>query len=165
MRMPKIWEILTKFKHMCMVRGWKTCESDDWVKIDEDYHNFLCAGEIHTSSFQRIASNKKCIVREGLSYNVVEASYVAWLFAKQPPEDLIKTAANSPDLFTRTAIYDMSPVLDGKRFCLKLNNTGSTVFKEFEKFLQHELKVSFKPLSSIGGSRMACSKRMMPELA
>lgn len=165
MRMPKIWEILTKFKQTCKVREWKTCESHDWVKTAEDYHNFLCVAEINTSSFRRIVSNRKCVVREGVSYNVVEASYIAWLFSKRPSEDLVRAAISNPDFFTRTAIYDMSPILDGKRFCLKINNTDSTVFQEFEMFLQHELKVNFKPLPSIRGSKMASGKQMMPELA
>jgi hypothetical protein len=34
----------------------------------------------------------------------------------------------------------------GKPLCLKLNETDSTVFKEFEKFLEKELGVEVKPV-------------------
>ncbi|RJS80155.1 hypothetical protein CW708_01070, partial [Candidatus Bathyarchaeota archaeon] len=44
------------------------------------------------------------------------------------------------------AVYDLSHVLEGGKTCIKLNNTDSSVFKEFEKFLKREFKVKIKPL-------------------
>jgi hypothetical protein len=148
MGMSRVWEILKKFKELCEVHGWKTSESEDWVETEESYHNFLCAGEIHPSSFKRITLNGKCIVREGLSYKVVDASYTAWLLSKKLSQDLARTILQNPDFKTRTAIYDFSPLLKGKDACLKLNKTNSPVFHEFENFLENELKVGLKPLQT-----------------
>jgi len=146
--MPRVWEILKKFKDCCRFRGWKTSESEDWVEIDDKYHNFLWARDIHPSSFERIVSNRKCIVREGLSYRVVEASYTACLLSETPSETLVKTIFENPDFSRRIALYDLSPLFQGKNLCVKLNYTDSSVFQEFESFLKEQLKVKLKPLSS-----------------
>jgi hypothetical protein len=149
MKMPKVWEILKKFKDLCKFRGWKTSESEDWIEIDDKYHNFLWARSVHPSSFKNIIKNRKCVIRKGLSYDVVEASYTAWLFPETPPENLVKTIFENSDFPKRIAIYDLSPLLEGKNLCIKLNNTDSLVFHEFEKFLKKELKVKVEPFSNL----------------
>ena len=149
MKMPKVWEILKEFKNFCKFHGWKTSEKNDWVEADEEYHNFLLVRNVHPTSFKNIVSNEKCIVQEGLSYRVVKASYTAWLFSEEPPETLIKTLYENPDFSKRTAIYDLSPFLNGKNLCIKLNCTDSPVFKEFENFLEKEFKVKLKPHLSL----------------
>jgi hypothetical protein len=149
MKMPRVWEILKKFKDCCKFRGWKTSESEDWIEIDEKYHNFLWARDVHPSSFKSIVSNRRCVVREGLSYHVVEASYTAWLFSETPSETLVKTVFDNPNFSKRIALYDLSPLLEGKNLCVKLNHTDSPVFQEFENFLKTELKVELKPLSNL----------------
>ncbi|MDH5787898.1 MAG: hypothetical protein OEZ40_06385 [Candidatus Bathyarchaeota archaeon] len=146
--MPRVWEILKRFKDSCEFHGWKTSESEDWVEFEDKYHNFLWTRDIHPSSFKTIASNRKCVVREGLLYHVVEASYTAWLFSESPPEVLVKTIFDNPDFSKRIAVYDLSPILKGKNHCIKLNHTDSHVFHEFESFLQNELKVKVKPISN-----------------
>jgi len=77
---------------------------------------------------------------------VVDVSYTAWLFPQSPPENLMQTVKEKPELSRRTAIYDLSLAYAGKPLCLKLNETDSTVFKEFEKFLEKELGVEVKPV-------------------
>ncbi|MEM2995285.1 MAG: hypothetical protein QXI91_04635 [Candidatus Bathyarchaeia archaeon] len=149
MKMPKVWEIIEKFKDFCMFRGWKTSKTEDWVKVDDKYHNFLWTRNVHPSSFKSIVSNGRCIVREGLSYHVVEASYTAWLFSETPSETLVKTVFENPAFNKKIAIYDLSPLFEGKNICEKLNNTDSPVFQEFESFLTTQLKVKLKPLSNI----------------
>jgi len=148
MKMPRVWEILKKFKDLCKFRGWKTSESEDWVEIDDKYHNFLWTRDVHPSSFKSIVSSRKCVVHEGLSYRVVEASYTAWLFSETPSETLVKTIFENPDFSHRIALYDLSPLLEGKNLCVKVNFTDSPVFQEFESFLKNELKIKLKPLSS-----------------
>ncbi len=162
MRMPRIWEILKKFKDLCNFRGWKTSESEDWIETDDKYHNFLYARDVHPSSFKRIISNRECVVREGLSYRVVEASYTAWLFSETPPETLVKTIFENPDFYRRVALYDLSPLLEGKNLCVRLNHTDSPVFQEFESFLKNELKVKVK---SISNSELATENYNITELA
>lgn len=147
MKMSKVWEILRKFKELCSFRGWKTSESNDWVEVNDKYHNFLLARKVHPTSFKSIVANKKCVVQEGLSYRVVETSYTAWLFSEAPSETLFKMLYENSDFSKRIAIYDLSS-LEGKNLCVKLNHTDSPVFREFERFLKEKLKVKFKPLSS-----------------
>jgi len=148
MKIPRIWEILRKFKDLCKFHGWQISESEDWVESDGKYHNFVYARDIHPSSFKRIVSDKKCVVREGLAYRVVEASYNAWLFSEPPSETLVKAVFENPEFCRRIALYDLSPMLEGKNLCVKLNFTDSPVFQEFESFLKDELKVKVKPISN-----------------
>ncbi|NWG10785.1 hypothetical protein HXY33_03415 [Candidatus Bathyarchaeota archaeon] len=145
--MPRVWEILKKFKEACKFRGWRISENEDWVETDNQYHNFLWTKDIHPSSFRKIVSNGKCIVREGLSYKVVSASYTAWLFSETPFESVVRAVFENPGFAERIALYDMSPLLQGKNLCIKLNSTDSCVFQEFERFLKSELKVKLKSLS------------------
>ena len=157
MKMPRVWEILKKFKDLCKFRGWKTSETEDWVEISDKYHNFLWARVVHPSSFKRIVSNRKCVVKEGLSYRVVEAAYTAWLLSETPSETLVKTIFESPEFSHRIALYDLSPVLEGKNLCVKLNHTDSPVFEEFESFLRNELKVKLKPILGSRGNVKNCT--------
>ncbi len=147
LRIPKVWELIDLFKGQCQLKGWKTSEHEDWVKTgDDEYHNFLWIQTVHPSTFEKIAVNHKCAIRKGVSYQVVDVSYTAWLFPQGPPENLMQRVKENPELSRRTAIYDLSLAYAGKPLCLKINETGSTVFKEFEKFLEKELGVEVKPV-------------------
>jgi hypothetical protein len=147
MRMSEVWEIVTRFKDLCKRRGWRTSESQDWVEVKNRYHNFVWVKDIHPSSFKRIAHNNKCVVREGLTYRVVESSYTAWLFSKTPSQNLFRTILENPDFSCKIAIYGLNNLLDGKNLCTKLNCTDSPVFKEFEGFLENEFNVRLEPVS------------------
>ena len=147
MKISRISEIIGKFKRFCNRQGWKTSQSYDWIEADDGYHNFLWAREVSPESFRRITADKKCVVREGLSYRIEEATYTAWLFPETPPKCLIKTVRENPDYSKRIALYDLSQVTGSKNLCAKLNNTESSVFHEFENFLQTELNVKVKPIA------------------
>lgn len=151
--MPKVWEILEKFKGLCRLRGWKASESEDLIRVGDEYHNFLYARDIHPSSFKKIASNRKCAVKEGLSYRIVEAAYTAWLFLEPPSKTLLKDILENPEFAEHVAVYDLSPLLEGKNFCAKINETESPVFQEFENFLEKELNVKFGVIA-LSGSRV-----------
>ena len=157
MKTSKVWEILRKFKELCNFRGWKTSESEDWVETDNKYHNFLLTRNIHPSSFKSIAANRKCVVREGLSYRVVEASYMAWLFSETPPENLPNLFLENPEFSKRVALYDLSPLTEGKNTCVKLNYTDSPVFQEFEKFLEKNLGVKIEQYANLKLSLKDCT--------
>lgn len=146
MKLSRICEILKRFKNLCKSHGWKTSEKDDWVETKKGYHNFLWARSIHPSSFRRITANRKCVVREGLSYRVVEPSYTAWLLSESPSEILIKAISENPDFSKKIALYNLSPISEGKNLGFKLNHTDSPVFQEFENFLKKELKVKLSPI-------------------
>jgi len=165
MKMARVWEILNRFKGFCRCHGWKICESEDWVEVNEDYHNFLWTKDVHLSSFRRLASNMKCVVRDGLSYHVVEPLYTAWLFSQSPSKELFRTVFENPDFSSRIAIFDLSPMLEGKNRCVKLNNTDSPVFQEFENFLRSELKVKVEPLQPLVDSKINLGSCAIPEFA
>jgi len=154
MKMSRLWEILGKFKLFCKCRGWKTSEGEDWVEMDDNYHNFLWARDVHPSSFMRIASDKKCVVQHGMSYRVVEAAYTAWLLSESPSAGVVRTIYENPDFSKRIALYDLSQMAEGKNLCVKLNNTDSQVFEEFENFLKNELKVKVEPLAPLLGRKV-----------
>ena len=162
--MSRICEILNSFKRVCRMQGYRTSESEDWVELDDDYHNFLLTRNVTSYSFKTIISNRKCVVRKGLPYSVVEPSHLAWLFSEVPSEDLFRTVLQNPDFSKRIAIFDFSPLLNGKNLCIKLNNTDSPVFQEFEVFLQTELKVKVEPLQSFSDSDIKISGSILPEL-
>jgi len=148
-RIPKVWELLDGFKCQCQLRGWKTSEHEDWVKIGDEYHNFLWTQTVHPSTFEKIAVNHKCAIREGISYHVVDVSYTAWLFPQGPPEGLLQIIKENPELSRRTAIYDLSWMYAGKPLCLKLNETKSRAFQEFERFLKEKWGVEVKPVQEL----------------
>jgi len=149
MAIPRVWELVRSFKNECKSRGWETSEHEDWVKAGSEYHNFLWARTVRPSTFKKIAEEHKCAIKEGVSYQVVDVAYTAWLFSETPPEELLKTVAENPEIFMRTAIYDLSLAYSRKSFCLKLNQTGSSVFREFESFLEKKWGVKFKPVQSV----------------
>jgi len=146
---PRVWELIRCFKDECQSRGWKTSKHEDWVHINNQYHNFLWTRTIHPSTFKKIAKASKCAIREGISYRVVNVAYTAWLFSGPPPEALIKTVADDPNLARNTAVYDLSDLHSSKPLCVKLNSTESKVFKEFENFLHKRLGVKFKSAQDV----------------
>ncbi|MFQ6074116.1 MAG: hypothetical protein ACE5KC_02740 [Candidatus Bathyarchaeia archaeon] len=146
---PRVWELLGYFKEECHSRGWKTSENEDWVKVDNEFHSFLWARNVHPSTFKKIVTACKCAIKQGISYQVVSVAYTAWLFPEAPPAMLVHTVARDSKLARRIAIYDLSNVYAGKPVCFKLNETSSEVFQEFENFLKKKWGVELKPAFSL----------------
>jgi hypothetical protein len=145
-KVPRIWELLKRFKELCRLKGWKTSDYEDIVKKDDEYHDFIGARTIHPSTFRRIASSRKRAFPEGLSYRVVDVAYVAWVFQQPPSEQLVEALVMDSELSGKVALYDLSGLYQGKSFCLKVNETGSPVFDEFERFLKEVYGVETRPL-------------------
>lgn len=162
MKTHKIRELVQKFKDLCRTYGWGISKKDDWIKTKSGYHNFIWTRSIHPSSFERVTSKGKCVVRDGLSYRVVEATCTAWLFCKAPSEDLLDMVCENPEFSRRTAIYNLGPILKGKSVGFKLNNTDSPVFEKFERFLRETLKVELHPFLE---STMGTGERVVANLA
>jgi len=141
---PKVWDIISIFKHRCRSIGWRASEVDDWVMNRGRYHKFVWVHNVHPSTFLKLSSKKPCIVREGISYHVVNAAYIAWIFLKSPPKDILEKIVEDPQFSRRTALYDLSQIYRGRLLCLKINRTNSEVFEEFEKFLNEEMGVQIK---------------------
>ncbi|MGD0027310.1 MAG: hypothetical protein ABSC91_00025 [Candidatus Bathyarchaeia archaeon] len=165
MKMSGVWEILTRFKDLCRRRGWRTTETEDWVEVENSYHNFVWVRDIHPSSFKRMAINNKIVVQEGLTYRVVQSSYTAWLFSEVPSEALAKAVLENPALSCRIALYDLSSFQEGENICIILNHTDSSVFKEFEGFLENELKVKLQSLPSASTSEISSGDCAVTKLA
>lgn len=141
---PRIWELLKSFKDWCQRKGWKSSDEEDWVRLGHEYHDFVWAKNVQSSTFRKVSKNPKCTVRDGFSYRVLNASYIAWLFQQSPSNDIVQTLADDPEMSARTALYDLSQVYQGNPVCLKLNATKSQVFKEFERFLSENWGVTVK---------------------
>ncbi len=144
---PQTWELVERFKDWCQSKGWKASDREDWIRMGDEYHNFLWIQTVHPSTFEKVAMNSKCAIREGDSYRVVDVSYTAWLCSKSP-ELLIHEIAKKPKLLKKNAIYDLSQIYSGKPICIKLNETNSVVFQEFEEFLEKEWKLKIKQFKS-----------------
>lgn len=144
MKTSKAISLIERFKELCKSRGWRTSESDDWIAVGDEIHNFLITRYVHPSSFRAIAASRKCIVREGPVYRVVDATFSAWLFSENPQQEIFQIFFEKPELSKRIAIYNLSPLLEGEKLCIKLNRTGSLVFEEFERFIKRQFKVHLK---------------------
>ena len=150
LQFPPIWNLIDSFKERCRLNGWETCETEDLVKTKNgEYHSFLWTQTIHPSTFKRIVSNHKCGIRRGTSYEVVDVAYTCWLFPERPPEFLISQGKKNPELKKKTAIFDLSCVYAGENICRKINETESSVFKEFEEFLEEKWDIEFKPVDEL----------------
>lgn len=148
--LPKIWNIVDSFKEHCRSNGWETSETEDWIKTNNGkYHNFLWIQTIYPSTFERIISNHKCGIRRNISYEVVDVSYIAWLFKERPSEDIISRVKSNPDWLMKTALFDFSCAYNGGNICRKLNKTNSAVFIEFENFLTNEWNLNLKAYDEI----------------
>jgi len=145
---PKVWELLKHFKGECESKGWKTSEYGDWVKKGNQYHSFLWTRTVHPATFEKVATSRRCAIRKGVSYQVVDVSYTAWVFPEAPPEKVRQIVMENPELSRRVAIYDLSWAYAGKPVCLKLNETDSKVFREFERFLEKKCGVKIQPAVS-----------------
>lgn len=141
---PRIWELLKRFKESCERKGWRSDEEEDWIRLDHEFHDFVWVRNVQPSTFRRVMQNPRCTIHDGLAYRVVNASYVAWLFQKSPSNAVFQAISNDPKLRSRTALYDFSQVYQGNPTCLKLNATRSQVFSEFERFLSENLGITFK---------------------
>ncbi|MBC7130653.1 hypothetical protein H5T51_05480 [Candidatus Bathyarchaeota archaeon] len=144
MKTFRLLSLMEKFKEQCKTYGWRTSDSDDWIAVGDEYHKFLVTRSIHPSSFKAITANRKCVVRNGLLYRVVDAAYTAWLFSEKPPEKLAQIIFETPEFSKHIALYDLNPLLGGYRICIRVNYTDSLVFREFENFLRRECRVRFK---------------------
>lgn len=147
---PTIWRLIDRFKEQCRLNGWETCETEDLIKTEDGkYHSFLWTKTIHPSTFERIAANRKCGIRLHDSYNVVDISYMAWLFQERPPEFLISFIEENPEFAQRIAIFDLSGVYAGETICRKFNETESSVLMEFEQFLEDNWGISFSSVNEV----------------
>ncbi len=143
---PKVWDLLRCFNKACRGKGWKTSNDKSLVQVGDEYHSLIGTRTTHLSTFKRIADTQECSVLEGNSYRVVSVSYTAWIFQQPPSKQLLETLTKNSEVSKKTALYDLSRIYSGRPLCLRLNETDSLVFNEFEKFLKEEYAVKVEPL-------------------
>lgn len=76
-----------------------------------------------------------------MSYRTVSVSYMAWILNETLRPMVWKLVKETPCISKRVAIYTLNKAFIGMPKCLKLNETQSTVFDEFEKFLAREYEI------------------------
>lgn len=141
--------MLRSFKNSCETRGWNISENEDWVKADGLYHNFLWIRTIRPAALKEIALKHRCAIKKRTSYDIVDVAYMAWLLYETPSEELLQTIFEKPELLGKVALYDLSAVYSDEPTCLRLNQTDSKVFKEFEEFLERRWKIKFKHIQDL----------------
>jgi len=133
---PNVWDIVEKFKLICLKRRWKTSEHHDMVNAEGKYNYLIWTRRIHLDTFKKVSANSNQFIREGDSYKKVNISYLAWISQETVSENVWENLLKNPSLLSKVALYDISPIYEGQHTCLKINETESTVFQEFERFLK-----------------------------
>jgi len=146
---PQVWDLIDKFKGCCKSKGWNACEYDDMIEAENEWHKFFWIRSLHTNTFRKVIMNSLCSMREGISYKTVRLSYMAWVLPEKPSESITRTVAEEPRFSRKIAIYDLRDVYAGRPLCLKLNETKSVVFQEFEKFLSIEYDIKIQPIYTL----------------
>ena len=142
------WEVIEEFKNLCTTKGWITFEHEDLVKAGDKYHYLVFTHRIFPETFRRVILNSRQCIREGNMCRTVDVSHIAWISQNAIPDSVLTLLVAKPMLLRKVALYDISPLSRRKNLCLKINETESPVFLEFEKFLiKHGL--SIKPLGKL----------------
>jgi len=144
---PKVWDLIEGFKIHCDRKGWKLCGNEDIVDTGREYHYFVWTRHIYPSTFKKVVMNPYFPVREGTSYKMVNVSFIAWISPVSISEKVLEIFLETPGLSRKAAIYDTSPLYKGEPMCLRMNETNSIVFQEFERFLTEKYRITFKSLS------------------
>lgn len=143
MQIPIVWDLIKQFKRRCKLRGWWASPYEDVIYAGGEYHNFLCAKRVYPKTFKIISLNNLYPVRENdTMYRLVNVSYTAWILQEKPPEDIFRILDEDQGMRSHIAVYDLSEAYFEKPICIKLNETSSIVFREFERFLREEYRLS-----------------------
>lgn len=139
---PIILNLLERFKTQCQCEGWKICNNEDLVNVDNEYHYFIWIKHNNPGTFRKtVCLEKKIPVKENSLYKLVNVTYIAWISSESLSNDDLKLFFEIPGLAKRVAIYDLN-LNDGETsVCSIINETDSAVFKKFENFLSEEFKV------------------------
>ncbi len=146
MSIPNILEMIDSFMNRCRLKGWEIIENETVVKSEGEYHNLIWIRELHPPTFERVAEYDEVAISDGAAYKTLETSYTAWICFKTSCESLMQIMTQKPELLRRNAVYDLSQAFIN-RTCVKLNETASEVFHDFERFLLDDLRIKSCSLS------------------
>jgi len=140
----RIWNILDEFKEYCKRRDWSIHEKVDVIEAGNEYHRFIWTSHLYPDTFRRVVTHPSYCIPEDTYCRMIKISYVAWLLSEDPPASLMKMLRETPKITKKVAIYNMRPVLTGKRECQRLNETKSVVFAAFEEFLKDRYRMKLR---------------------
>lgn len=146
---PSVWEFIERFKLKCHKKGWEVFENEDLVDVDGECHRFIWVRHVSPNTFKKVVTNPSVLVKKGASFRTVNVSYVAWISPESIAERILDSLLDAPGLLRKVAVYDVSPVYRGEPVCLKINNTESIVFQEFERFLDKEHMIRVEPIYEV----------------
>ncbi|MBS7639805.1 MAG: hypothetical protein QW600_00140 [Candidatus Bathyarchaeia archaeon] len=136
LQLSNFWDFIERFKETCKAKGWKILEQGDIIYEGGKYHQMILLHQIHFETFRRVTLNPHRFIREGETLNMINISYIAWISREAIPSEALNFIFAEPRLLSRVALYDLSPLREGRKLCLKINETDSAVFREFENFLE-----------------------------
>lgn len=145
---PETCDLMHTFKEHCSSKNWKVYNNGDVVEVDHEYHKFFWIRIPSIVTVKNIVLHAICPLCEDDSYRLITPTYMAWVlpeaFSEKAWSCLLHT---TPELFKTIAFYDLGRVYsDGESQGVKLDETNSIVFHEFERFLKKKYGVVFTPL-------------------
>lgn len=146
---PQIWDLLSAFSEHCQSKTWNYYNNGTVIEADDKYHRFIWTRGLHLHTFKNLIQNPLCTVCVDKTYKFTQPAYTAWILAESPIADLwLYLIHDAPELLSNVAIYDLSRVYsDGSSICLKINETRSPIFHEFETFLTTKYNISCHQLT------------------
>lgn len=133
---PKIWELFSEFNECCIDKDWITHDDNSLIEAGKEFHKFFWIRNLHAYTFKSILQNTACAISDGVTYKTIQPNYIAWVLPEPPIGNIwLYLIKEAPGLSNKLALYDLSRIYDGEPTCLKVNETKSIVFHEFERFL------------------------------
>jgi hypothetical protein len=159
-QVPPVWDLLYEFQTCCRARGWTPYNLGDVVDADGVYHKFFWIRGLYVSTFRAITACPHCTFHDGQLQRTVVPQFLAWVLPVTPPTLLwLHLLKDAPKLAGRVALFDLSQVYAGDAAGVKLNETSSSVFHAFERFLQDRYAIRFTALT---GPRPMPLARIIP---
>ncbi len=143
---PEVWDLIERYKDQCKKKGWKIFKNEDIIETAREYHYFIWTRRLYPTTFKKVIMNPYFPLREGTSYRMVNVSYIAWITHEPVDENVLEVLRGTPGISRRVTIYDASSLHEGNAVCQRTNETDSVVFQEFERFLNQEYGIRFKPV-------------------
>jgi hypothetical protein len=143
-----IFDCVERFKKYCLQsRNWKVYEGADLIRAKNRFHRFVWARQLRPLTFENMVRNPLCAVTEGVLYRIERVSFMAFVVL-QPSSGVLKFFEEEPSIQRWVALYDLSRFFRSKPICVKLNETKSPVFSEFERFLSEHYNMEFELIAS-----------------
>ncbi|MBS7654834.1 MAG: hypothetical protein QXU95_02360 [Candidatus Bathyarchaeia archaeon] len=86
------------------------------MNAEGKYHHLVLIHQAYLETFMKVVANAHQYVRDGNSYRVKDVSCVALISQMSIPEGIINFLSSKPSLLQKAALYDMSPLFEGKGF-------------------------------------------------